>query len=245
MMLAKWDKLPLNMQNESVRKYYDILKRRRFSLLFKRLFDIAVSLVMLVLFSPFCLILAAAVKLDSPGPVFFRQVRITKYGREFKIHKFRSMVTGADRLGNLTVKGDARVTRVGRFIRKYRLDETGQLLDVLCGNMTFVGTRPEVPKFVNEYSPEMLATLLLPAGITSEASIYYKDEAALLNGAEDSDKVYIEKILPSKMEYNLSELKKAGLGHDIKLMFKTFFAVIKRDKKGKNAKKSKRIEETV
>ncbi len=243
MMFAKWEKLPEYMQNDKVRKYYDILNKRRLPLLFKRIFDIVVSLVMIIILSPFLLILAAAVKLDSPGPVFFRQARITKYGKEFKIHKFRSMVTGADKIRSITVSDDKRITKVGRFIRKYRLDETGQLFDVLAGNMTFVGTRPEIPKYVKHYTPEMFATFLLPAGITSEASIYYKDEAALLSGSDDSDNVYINKILPEKMKYNLEEIGKAGLIHDIKIMFKTFYAVIKKDKEKKLDKHN--IEETV
>ena len=175
MRLCKWEKLPENMQNEEVRKYYDVLKKKRCSLFFKRIFDIFVSLILLIVFSPLFLVLAIAIKIDSKGPVFYRQVRVTQYGKQFKIHKFRSMVQDADKGSLVTVNNDARVTKVGKFIRKCRLDEFSQLIDVLQGNMTFVGTRPEVPKYVSAYTSEMLATLLLPAGITSEASIYFKD----------------------------------------------------------------------
>ena len=226
MRLCKWEKLPENMQNEEVRKYYDVLKKKCCSLFFKRIFDIFVSLILLIIFSPLFLILAIAIKIDSKGPVFYRQVRVTQYGKQFKIHKFRSMVQDADKGSLVTVNNDARVTKVGKFIRKCRLDEFSQLIDVLQGNMTFVGTRPEVPKYVSAYTSEMLATLLLPAGITSEASIYFKDEAEILNSAEDSDKIYIEEILPQKMKYNLQSLKKYGFWRDIKIMFMTVFAML-------------------
>lgn len=226
MRLCKWEKLPENMQNEEVRKYYDVLKKKRCSLFFKRIFDIFVSLILLIIFSPLFLILAIAIKIDSKGPVFYRQVRVTQYGKQFKIHKFRSMVQDADKGSLVTVNNDARVTKVGKFIRKCRLDEFSQLIDVLQGNMTFVGTRPEVPKYVSAYTSEMLATLLLPAGITSEASIYFKDEAEILNSAEDSDKIYIEEILPQKMKYNLQSLQKYGFWRDIKIMFMTVFAML-------------------
>lgn len=182
MMLRKWEDLPQEMQTEEVRPYYDLLRRKQGSLLCKRLFDILASLVLLVLLSPVFLVLAIAIKLDSHGPVFYRQVRVTQYGREFRIFKFRTMVQNADRIGSqVTVSGDSRITRVGKVIRSCRLDEIGQLLNVLGGSMSFVGTRPEVPKYVARYTPEMMATLLLPAGVTSEASIRYKDEAELLD----------------------------------------------------------------
>lgn len=226
MRLCKWEKLPENMQNEEVRKYYDVLKKKRCSLFFKRIFDIFVSLILLIVFSPLFLVLAIAIKIDSKGPVFYRQVRVTQYGKQFKIHKFRSMVQDADKGSLVTVNNDARVTKVGKFIRKCRLDEFSQLIDVLQGNMTFVGTRPEVPKYVSAYTSEMLATLLLPAGITSEASIYFKDEAEILNSAEDSDKIYIEEILPQKMKYNLQSLQKYGFWRDIKIMLMTVFAML-------------------
>ena len=232
MIIKKWEKLPDFMKTDEVRKYYDILRRKKFSLFLKRLFDIVVSALMLVLLSPVFLILAAAIKIDSKGPVFYRQKRVTQYGKIFRIFKFRSMCDGADKKGSLvTVGGDNRITRVGKFIRKCRLDEISQLIDVLRGAMTFVGTRPEVPKYVEKYTPEMYATLLLPAGVTSKASICFKDEDELLNGAEDPDEVYIEKILPRKMEYNLKSLEKFSIFSDIKVMFGTVFAVFGRSKK--------------
>ena len=228
--MKKWEDLPRSFQNEAVRPYYEQLKKRAVALFFKRLFDIAVSAVLLVLLAPVFLVLAIAIKLDSPGPVFYRQVRITRYGKEFRIFKFRSMVTDADKKGSLvTVSGDSRITRVGRLIRKCRLDELPQLLNVLTGDMTFVGTRPEVAKYVARYTPEMLATLLLPAGITSEASIRYKDEDKLLKDADDVDKVYIEAVLPGKMQYNLASVREFTFFGDIATMLRTVLAVLGKD----------------
>lgn len=224
--MKKWEDLPIEMQNEEVRYYYDILCKKTFSLKLKRLFDIIVSAIMLVCFSWLFLILAIAIKLDSPGPVFYRQERITQYGRKFKIHKFRTMVNNADKKGSLvTVKNDSRVTRVGQIIRKCRLDEISQLIDIMLGNMSFVGTRPEVSKYVEKYSPKMMATLLLPAGVTSEASILYKDEDKLLDGVEDVDQVYVEKVLPGKMEYNLKSIENYSFFRDLVTMIKTILAV--------------------
>ena len=242
MLLKKWEKLPPEMQTDEVRKYYDILKKKQVSLFFKRAFDIVVSFLMLILLSPLFLILAIAIKVDSKGPVFYRQVRVTQYNRTFRIFKFRSMVQDADRGLLVTVQGDARVTRVGKVIRRFRLDEVSQLINVLKGDMTFVGTRPEVPKYVEQYTPEMLATLLLPAGVTSLASIYYKDEAELLDAAEDTDKVYIEKVLPRKMYYNLGAIAKFGFWGDIRIMFMTFFAMCGKEYKGDYAEKQEQYE---
>lgn len=232
MCLVKWEKLPADMQTEEVREYYDVLRKKRFSLFWKRIFDIFVSAIMLIILSPLFLILAIAIKTDSKGPVFYRQERVTQYGKPFRIFKFRSMVQNADKGSQVTVDHDSRVTKVGKFIRKCRLDEICQLIDIFRGTMTFVGTRPEVPKYVNEYTPEMKATLLLPAGVTSLASIYYKDEAELLSGAEDTDKTYVEKILPAKMYYNLKEIKNYGFWRDIKTMFMTVFAVLGKNYEG-------------
>ena len=227
MILKMWEDLPDFLRTDAVRPYYDALARRRGSLLLKRIFDVAVSALMLVVLCPVFLALAVAIKLDSPGPVFYRQVRVTQYGQKFRIFKFRSMVSDADKRGTLvTVSGDSRITRVGKFIRKCRLDELCQLIDVFRGTMTFVGTRPEVPKYVDAYTPEMLATLLLPAGVTSRASILYKDEAELLDQAADVDAVYIREVLPGKMKYNLEELKEFSFFSDIQTMFRTVFAVL-------------------
>lgn len=226
MKLIKWEELPQEMQTEAVRKYYDILVKRKGSMVLKRLFDIVCSLILLVILSPVFLILAIAIKIDSPGPVFYRQERVTQYGRHFRIHKFRTMVQFADKGSQVTVNNDSRVTSVGRFIRKCRLDEIAQLFDTISGTLTLVGVRPESPRFVAEYTDEMMATLLLPAGVTSLASIYYKDEAKLLDGVEDTDKVYIEKILPGKMYYNLKGIEQFSFWGDIRIMFMTVFAVL-------------------
>ena len=236
MILPKWEKLPPELQTEAVRPYYDILKRKRAALFFKRLFDISASFVLLLLLTPVFLVLAIAIKIDSRGPVFYRQERVTQYGKRFRIFKFRSMVKDADRGSLVTVGNDMRVTRVGKLIRKCRLDEISQLIDVLRGTMSFVGTRPEVPKYVAAYTPEMLATLLLPAGITSMASIYYKDEAELLDGAADTDKVYVEEVLPAKMYYNLKAIRHFGFWSDIGTMFKTVFAMLGKEYKGDDLK---------
>jgi lipopolysaccharide/colanic/teichoic acid biosynthesis glycosyltransferase len=229
MMLCKWEQLPSQLQTEAVRPYYDILRKKQASLLVKRIFDIVVSAIMLLVLSPVFLVLAIAIKLDSPGPVFYRQVRVTQYGKQFRIFKFRSMVQNADKGSLVTVGGDSRITRVGKLIRKCRLDELCQLIDILRGTMTFVGTRPEVPKYVEQYTPEMLATLLLPAGVTSLASIFYKDEDQLLEGAEDVDDVYINQVLPGKMRYNLRAIETFSFWGDIRIMFMTVFAVLGKD----------------
>lgn len=218
------------MQTEAVKPYYEILQKKQIGLIFKRLFDIVVSLIMLLILSPVFLILAIAIKLDTEGPVFYRQVRVTQYGKEFHIFKFRTMVNNADKIGSqVTVGGDSRITRVGKVIRECRLDEIGQLLNILGGSMTFVGTRPEVPKYVEKYTSEMWATLLLPAGVTSEASIRYKDEAALLDAAEDVDATYIQDVLPGKMKYNLRSIQEYSFFKDIETMFQTVFAVVEKN----------------
>ena len=227
MILRKWEDLPKEMQIPEVKEYYDLLSKKKFQLVLKRIFDIVVSFTLLTLLSPLFIILAIAIKLDSKGPVFYRQTRVTQYGEEFRIFKFRSMVTNADKGSLLTVGGDSRITKTGKSIRKYKLDEFSQLIDVLRGTMTFVGTRPEVPKYVEKYTPEMMATLLMPAGITSEASVYYKDENELLDAAEDVEKTYLEVVLPDKMKYNLAAIKSFSFIDDIKVMILTALAVFK------------------
>lgn len=228
--MISWEKLPPQMQTEAVKPYYEILQKKQISLIFKRSFDIVVSLIMLLILSPVFLVLAIAIKLDSKGPVFYRQVRVTQYGKEFRIFKFRTMVNNADKIGSqVTVGGDNRITRVGKVIRECRLDEIGQLLNILGGSMTFVGTRPEVPKYVEKYTSEMWATLLLPAGVTSEASIRYKDEAALLDAAEDVDATYIQDVLPGKMKYNLRSIQEYSFFKDIETMFQTVFVVVEKN----------------
>ena len=227
-MLRKWEELPSFMQCDEVRKYYDILSKKKISLRLKRIFDVVMAEILLVIFAIPMLIIAMMIKLDSPGPVFYRQERVTAYGKKFKIHKFRTMVNDADKVGTaVTVQNDSRITKVGAKLRDLRIDEIPQLLDVLNGDMSFVGTRPEAVKYVRKYTKEMRATLLLPAGITSEASIRYKDEAKLLDEAENADEVYIKKILPEKMRYNLESMMKFGFLQDIKTMFLTVSAILK------------------
>lgn len=227
MILMKWEQLPEGMRTPEVEEYYKILKKKPLGLFCKRLFDILVSFLFIILLSPVMLGISIWIKLDSKGPVMFRQVRITTGGREFRIFKFRTMVTDAEKLGTqVTVGEDPRITRSGHLLRKFRLDEIPQLFNVLAGDMSFVGTRPEVPRYVEQYTPEMWATLLLPAGITSEASIRYKDEAKLLEEAEDADRVYVEQVLPEKMKYNLDYMRQFQFWRDIKLMFDTVFAVL-------------------
>ena len=239
MLLCEWEKLPPELQTDEIRPYYDLLKKKTGSLICKRIFDVVVSAILLLILSPVFLILAIAIKLDSPGTVFYRQTRVTQFGKQFRIFKFRSMVSKADKIGTqVTVGNDSRITRVGKLIRKCRLDELCQLIDVFRGTMTFVGTRPEVPKYVDAYTPEMLATLLLPAGVTSLASIFYKDEDRLLEGAEDVDKTYIEAVLPGKMRYNLKAIKTFSFFGDIRVMFMTVFAVLGKEYKTEEEKET-------
>lgn len=226
--MRKWNDLPKEMQVEQVKKYYEILQCHKGSLLAKRIFDIIVASLLVVILSPILLLLSILIKIDSPGPVMFRQVRVTTYGKPFRIFKFRTMVNNADKIGTqVTTKGDSRVTRMGKMLRGCRLDELPQLFNVLKGDMSFVGTRPEVEKYVAHYTDEMKATLLMPAGITSRASIEYKDEERLLESAENADEVYIHQVLPEKMKYNLSAIEKFSFWDDIKTMFATVIAVIK------------------
>ena len=228
LILKDWEQLPEELQLDEVKPYYEVLKKKKLSLILKRIFDIVVSLIMLIILLPVFIFLGIAIKMDSKGPIFFRQERITQYGKTFKIFKFRTMVNNAEKLGTqVTVGNDARITKVGKFIRDYRLDEIAQLLNILTGDMTFVGTRPEVKKYVNHYTKEMMATLLLPAGVTSLASIYYKDEAKLLDKSNNPDKTYVEEVLPGKMKYNLQSIEQFNFFEDIKTMIKTVVAVIK------------------
>lgn len=231
-MLKEWEELPDFMKNDEVRPYYEILKKKKASLVLKRAFDFVGGLILLVLLAIPMAIIAVWIKLDSEGPVFYRQERITTYGKHFKIHKFRTMVNNADKIGSaVTVENDSRITKVGAKLRGCRLDELPQVLDLVLGNVSFVGTRPEAVKYVEEYKPEYMATLLLPAGITSEASIRYKDEAELLDAADDVDKVYLEDVLPGKMKYNLESIKNFSFFGEIATMFRTVFAVLGKEYK--------------
>lgn len=226
-MLKKWEELPEDMKCPAVREYYDILSKHKAGLFFKRLFDLVVGLILFVILAIPMAIIAIMVKTDSEGPVFYRQERVTTYGKKFRIHKFRTMVANADKIGTaVTVGGDSRITKMGSKLRDLRLDELPQVFDVLSGDMSFVGTRPEATKYVAGYTDEMKATLLMPAGITSEASIRYKDEAQLLDAAADVDKVYLEEVLPGKMKYNLESIRNFSFFGDIATMFRTIFAVL-------------------
>lgn len=225
-MLPDWDELPESMHNDYVRKYYDILKKKELSLKIKRAADVIMAAVLLVVLAPVFAVLAVWIKLDSKGPVLFRQTRVTAFDKNFTIYKFRTMVDLAEQKGSrVTVAGDSRITDAGKKLRGLRLDELPQLINVLKGDMSFVGTRPEVRKYVDAYTPAMMATLLMPAGITSDASIRYKDEDRLLSGAEDVDYVYIHKVLPGKMKYNLRSLRRFSLINDIYTIVDTVVSV--------------------
>lgn len=229
-MLKKWETLPEYMQNDEVRFYYDSLQKKKVSMFLKRVMDLVGGLILLILLAIPMIIISIMIKLDSEGPVFYRQERVTTYGKHFKIHKFRTMVSNADKIGStVTVGNDSRITKVGAKLRGCRLDELPQVLDLISGNMSFVGTRPEAVKYVEQYKPEYMATLLLPAGITSEASIRYKDEAELLDAASDVDKTYIEEVLAGKMKYNLDSIKNFSFFGDIATMFRTVLAVLGKD----------------
>lgn len=230
MILCKWDNLPDNMRIKEVRPYYDILSKKKGQLLLKRIFDFIVALIMLIVLCIPIAIISVWIKLDSEGPVFYRQERVTTNGKHFRIHKFRTMVSNADKIGTqVTVGNDSRITRVGKKLRHIRLDELPQLIDVLQGTMSFVGTRPEAVKYVEQYKPEYMATLLMPAGITSEASIRYKDEDKLLSAADDVDRVYVEEVLPAKMVWNLESIRRFKFLREILTMFRTVAAVLGRN----------------
>lgn len=228
MIWKAWQDLPNDMRCESVRPYYEILASKRSDLLIKSIFDRLMAIILLFALSPIFLLLAVWIKVDSDGPVFFRQERVTQYGKTFKIYKFRTMVQNAEQIGaQVTSKGDMRVTTVGKALRKCRLDELPQLINILEGTMSFVGTRPEVPKYVASYTDEMKATLLLPAGVTSIASIRYKDEDTLLDAADDVDACYIQNVLPAKMEWNLRSIVEFSFFRELKVMVETVLAVIR------------------
>ena len=224
--MKKWESLPESLQKEEIKPYYKALKSKGFSLFLKRCFDIFASLVLIILLSPVMIVLAIMIKCDSKGPVFYKSVRVTRYNKDFKIYKFRTMVTDADKKGSLiTVSGDSRITRVGAKIRGSRLDEIPQLFNVFLGQMSFVGTRPEVRRYVDMYTPEMMATLLLPAGITSKASLAFKDEdekmTELTEKGYSVDEAYVNHILPEKMKMNLEYIEKFSFMEDISTCIKT------------------------
>ena len=227
-MLESWNNLPCYMETDEVKEYYDIIKKKKFDLFIKRLFDIIFSLIMIIFVFPFWLIIYLIIMLDSPGNPIFSQNRITRYGRVFKILKFRTMVENAEQKGaSVTTENDSRITKCGKWLRKYRIDETLQLINILKGELSFVGVRPESPKYVARYSKEMVATLLLPARVTSPASILFKYESEMLKNCEDYDETYVNEILPKKMKYNLEYIKNFNILTDVKLCIKTIIGVIK------------------
>lgn len=227
--MKRFEDLPERFQNDAVREYYDILATKKATLIFKKVFDFLLALILFIVLLPIYLILAVAVKVTSKGEIIFKQKRVGKYGKEFNVLKFRTMVTDAEKLGAQITVGerDPRITSIGVFLRKFRLDEFPQLINVIKGEMSFVGARPEVPYYVDKYTDEMMATLLLEPGITGTASIFFKDEAKMLEIEPDAEKCYINHILPEKMRLNLDYLKDLSLGYDIKLMFQTVFEVSK------------------
>ena len=224
--------MPEFMKNHYTLEAIKVLQQKKGTLIFKRLFDICLSLILLVLLLPVFLVLAICIKLEDGGPIFYRQQRITTYGRVFKIFKFRTMVMNADKMGPLvTQDNDSRITKIGKKIRDFRLEEIAQLINVLIGDMTFVGTRPEVQKYVDAYSDEMMVTLLLPAGITSKSSIEFRNEADKISKWMEqgltADEAYIQKILPEKMKYNIDYISELSIAQDIKVMLQTVFAVLR------------------
>ena len=227
-MLKRWEDLPDFMRIPQVRPYWESLGAKKGQLFVKRVFDVAAAGMLLCILLIPMLVIAFMIKADSRGPVFYRHERVTAYGRRFRIHKFRTMVKDAERFGDtVTAADDARITRMGKKLRRYKLDELPQLIDVLRGDMTFVGTRPEAVKYVEAYRPEYYATLLLPAGITSEASIRFRNEEKLLSRSEDVDKAYLTRILPEKMKLNLASIRSFSLLKEFVTLLKTVFLVLR------------------
>ncbi len=226
-MLLPFEELPEEFQNNAVKKYYDMLKIKKSSLALKRILDVTVSVILLMFLILPIIIISLCVKFTSKGPILYKQVRVTTYNRKFNIYKFRTMVVNADKIGSLVTSArDPRITGIGHFLRKYRLDELPQIFNVLKGDMSIVGTRPEVPKYVNAYTQAMYATLLMPAGITSLASIKFKNEDRMLEQSTNIDDDYVSIILPKKMHYNLLYLKSFDFKTDIYLMLKTVKEVL-------------------
>ena len=213
---------------EEIINYAEILKKKRISLFIKRIFDVLMSLFgLLICILLFCVV-AIIIKCTSKGPAFFRQIRVGKNGKEFRIFKFRTMIVDAEKKGmQLTTKDDNRVTRIGKILRKTKLDELPQLINVLIGDMSFVGPRPEVPKYVALYNEKQKNVLLVRPGITGLASIKFRDENEMLDSADNPEKEYIENIMPQKINYNLDYITKIGPFYDLKLIFKTIGIMFK------------------
>lgn len=191
----------------------------------KRLFDLVLSICGILFLLPFFIIVSILIKLDSPGDIIFKQTRVTKDGKEFKIFKFRTMRPDTEKQGQITIGADNRITSVGNFLRKTKLDELPQLFNIVMGDMSFVGPRPEVPKYVAMYNKNQKEILNVRAGITDYASIYFSNESEILGKQKEPEKFYIEKIMPYKIELNKKYIKEAGLITDIKIIFLTIFKV--------------------
>lgn len=226
-MYLSWDDLPSNIKNSNVQIYYNILQKKKSNLFLKRFFDIIFSAILIILLIPIMIILSILITIDSNGGIIYKQKRVTQYGKIFYIYKFRTMVPNADKIGaGVTSANDSRITKIGKFLRKYRLDELPQIFNILKGELSFVGTRPEVPQYVEKYTDEMFATLLLPAGVTSLATIKFKDEDQMLNESDDDvESTYVNKILPLKMKINLEYIKKFNIFYDMKIIFMTIVKV--------------------
>ena len=225
-MIPRWENFPDSMKNECTLKYYNSISSKKISLIVKRFFDVICSLIFLIILFPVMILFSMLIKLESINePIFFKQKRITQYGKEFYIIKFRTMKSKSDISSSITYDNDPRVTKIGKILRKFRIDEFPQLINVFMGQMSFVGTRPEVQEYVDFYDNEMRSTLILPAGITSIASIKFKDEEKLLRDSKDVQKTYVENILPKKMVYNIEYIKQFNFLLDIKIMILTFCKV--------------------
>ncbi len=229
-MVLHPENLPRRMQNKAVFRYAEILQRRRASLVWKRILEWLAAFLAFAATLPFFLLICLLVKCTSGGPVFFKQERIGQNGRPFYILKFRTMTADADRFGlQLTTRNDQRITRFGALLRSTNLDEMPQLLHVLSGKMSVVGTRPEVRRYVEQYTDEMMATLLLPPGMLSNASVKYKEENRLLSSEDDPERVYLKRILPDKMRFNLDYLPRAGVMEDLKIIGRSIACVFKKE----------------
>lgn len=194
----------------------------------KRILDVISSILVILALSPVWLVIAMLVAVESPGGVFYKQIRVGRNNRDFYLYKFRTMRVGADKKGLLTVgERDSRITRVGYFLRKYKIDEFPQLLNVLKGDMSVVGPRPEVRKYVEMYTPEQLKVLAVRPGLTDYASIKYVNENEVLAAAENPEKTYIEEIMPAKLQLNLQYIENQSVFEDVKLIFATIKAIFK------------------
>lgn len=229
MSVKQWQKLPAHMQNEAVKPYFDILAKKNITLFFKRFFEIIIAVIILLIISPILIIAGIAVAVTSKGPVFYLQERVGRYGKPFKIIKFRTMVVNADKLGAQITVGerDPRITRVGHILRITRIDEFPQMINILKGDMSLIGTRPEVQRYVDEYTDEMMATLLLRPGATGAASVKFSKENDMLKDKENPEEYYIKTILPEKMALNLDYTKNISIGYDFKIIGQTFACVFK------------------